>query len=441
MEEEEVIKEIEHDDNCFWSYVGSLLGGLIGTIPWIMLYYFYSFNLGILPAFIPIMAVAGYKFFKGIVNGKTFRTIVIISIAIFVLTLALFFPYILAQKESMTFDQFKKSTAYTEYSNHVLNNCVGEFFAMAVGLLFAYAEIASLLRRYEATNNMIKDMNTFIRKDNNPIDGNTFSNGGIRFTDKDENPIMSSDITVSNASTNRQTPSSNNVWENKQPSSMNRAWSNRPYINPNLNFRTTTTQRRNNYEATKMFISLICFALPIILFLVISFMAQIAKSNNERNDITSNYSYYDDYYDYYQNQYSSYNANEFLLEEKNIKFTVPEVWQETDTYGDNYIYLTDDYGQKKILLMVIDNDYEESLEEAHEELLEDLTDQRNYRKNYVYLNRSDTYYSIVSLENGYYSVLFTMQYDDYFIILYDYEVESVSLYDYMDLLRTIDYIE
>lgn len=440
MEEEEVIKEIEHDDNCFWSYVGSLLGGLIGTIPWIMLYYFYSFNLGILPALIPIMAVAGYKFFKGIVNGKTFRTIVIISIAIFVLTLALFFPYILAQKENMTFDQFKKSNAYAEYSNHVLNHCTGEAFAMAVGFLFAYAEISSLLRRYEATNNMIKDMNTFIRKDNNPIDGNTFSNGGIRFTDKNENPIMSSDITVSNDSTNRQTPSSNNVWENKQLSSMNRAWSNRPYINPNLNFKTTATQRRNNYEATKMFISLICFALPIILFLVISFIAEVDESNNKRNDITSNYSYYDDYYDYYEDKYSNYNANEFLFGEKNIKFTLPTNWQVTTTYGDSYIYLTDDYRQQKVLI-IIDNDYEESLEEAQEELLEDITGEKDYGKHYIYLNGNDAYYSIVDLESGYHSILFTMQYEDYFIILYDYEAEFFSLYDYMDLLESIENIE
>lgn len=187
--ENDVIKEIEHDDNCFWSYVGSLLGGLVGTIPWIMLYYFFSFNLSSLPVLIPIMAVGGYKFFKGVVNAKTFRTISILSVVVYIFTLVVSFPYFLAIKENMEYSQFINDTsAYQKYFEDVIQNAgTVQIVFLIIGIGIAYGEINHLLRRYRSTNNMIKDMNTFIRKDNDPIDSDDYN--GIQFMNQEESPV------------------------------------------------------------------------------------------------------------------------------------------------------------------------------------------------------------------------------------------------------------
>ena len=181
----EVIKEIEHDDNCIWNYIGSIIGGLIGAIPWIIIYYYYSVNIPIFPVLIPIFSVYGYKFFKGIFNYKSFKIISILSILIFFISIYFLFPYIISEKNDMNFNEFRNSRYNKIYIKEIKNNINVEILFLIVGLVISKINISKFLSRYKATNNMIKDTNTFIRDDNKPIDSD---DNGIMFLGE-KNPV------------------------------------------------------------------------------------------------------------------------------------------------------------------------------------------------------------------------------------------------------------
>ena len=428
MEEDGVIKEIEHDDNCIWSYVGSAIGGLIGTIPWIMIYYFYSYNLPLLTALIPIMAVSGYKFFKGVVNSKTIRTIAIISIIIFILALVLLFPYFISKKAGIELKKIKKTEYYESYVENILNNISIELFSLIVGYGIAYAGIRKLLNRYKATNNMIKDMNTFIRKDNNPIDVEGYTNGGIRFTDKNESPIsLNNKDNYENHSSRKQT-TSNNVWDEKIKQS---------------NYSRNSKNRINSQENTKWVIIffMIFFGFPIISSIFFGIIAFIFNGINNSSSNTSNMYNYKDLNDIGNYEYEKYNDIEnanYIFEKLNIELTIPDNWKIITEYEDGYLYLEDKYGYKKVFAIFESEEKIEDLQELHEEIIKSNTNSNDEIISiYSPINGNNAYYSIIELDNGYHTILYTMKYEKYFIVLIDQETNYYDFLEYNQVLKSI----
>ena len=72
--------KIKMEKSYFMGIVGALLGGVVATIPWILLYIYGNMMLSILAFVIGYGALYGYKLFHGIVDKNTSWIITIVSL-------------------------------------------------------------------------------------------------------------------------------------------------------------------------------------------------------------------------------------------------------------------------------------------------------------------------------------------------------------------------
>lgn len=79
--------------------IGALLGGLLFTIPWILLYVYGQMLFSVLAAFIAFGALLGYKKFGGVVDKKTPIIIIIVSLIVIIVTTLIIIPLCLLYQE------------------------------------------------------------------------------------------------------------------------------------------------------------------------------------------------------------------------------------------------------------------------------------------------------------------------------------------------------
>ena len=146
-------------------------------------------------------------------------------------------------------------------------------FLVGTGLVFL--RISSLLTRYQATNDMIKDTSFIVRKDNSPIDGDKSVNGMKLYGRNDfNNDALTEDISFKDE-----------IKEYKE------------YLDSEVDYvrNSINTSRRNNGLMPPRVIA----AIFVFVFVgIIAILSQILELIPANDNSTYDYNYYDDNYYY-----------------------------------------------------------------------------------------------------------------------------------------------
>ena len=81
--------------------LGALLGGIIASIPWILVYVYANMMFSVLAIFIAMGALKGYQLFKGKIDKKLSIIITVVSLLSVVVSTLLIIPCLLLLKESI----------------------------------------------------------------------------------------------------------------------------------------------------------------------------------------------------------------------------------------------------------------------------------------------------------------------------------------------------
>ena len=98
--EEEVIKK-EKTGSYLTGIIGAIIGGIIATIPWILVYVYGNMMLSILAAIIAGGEFLGYKICKGKIDKKLPIIIMVIAVIIVMVTTLAIIPALLIQKQGL----------------------------------------------------------------------------------------------------------------------------------------------------------------------------------------------------------------------------------------------------------------------------------------------------------------------------------------------------
>ena len=96
--------ETKVKNNYFFGILSGILGGIIASIPWILVYVYGNFMLSALSILIPVGIFYGYKLFGGKTTKALPTILVILSILITVLTMLVFMPIFLIQSQGEQID-------------------------------------------------------------------------------------------------------------------------------------------------------------------------------------------------------------------------------------------------------------------------------------------------------------------------------------------------
>lgn len=87
--------------NYLLGILGALIGGLIATIPWVLVYVYANMIYSILAIFVAMGALKGYQIFKGTIDKKLPIIIIIISLLSITIATLLIIPCLLMIKEDI----------------------------------------------------------------------------------------------------------------------------------------------------------------------------------------------------------------------------------------------------------------------------------------------------------------------------------------------------
>lgn len=135
------------NNNYFKGFIGSLVGALVFSIPWLLMYVYGGYILSILAFVIGIGSFKFYKMFGGIVTKKTPIIIVISSILIITLLNFVVIPLFLLYKEGMGIDLSYLSSLYS--NSEFVSAMLGDYL---ISVLFTFLGIGGVIKsiNYEA---------------------------------------------------------------------------------------------------------------------------------------------------------------------------------------------------------------------------------------------------------------------------------------------------
>lgn len=123
--EEEVIKK-EENRRYLTGILGAIIGGIIATIPWILMYVYGNVMLSILAAIIAGGEFLGYKICKGKIDKKLPIIIMVIAVIIVMVTTLAIIPALLIQKEGLpvSVTNVQKLYGSSEFSTAITRDCI-----------------------------------------------------------------------------------------------------------------------------------------------------------------------------------------------------------------------------------------------------------------------------------------------------------------------------
>lgn len=123
--EEEVIKK-EKTGSYLTGIIGAIIGGIIATIPWILVYVYGSMMLSILAAIIAGGEFLGYKICKGKIDKKLPIIIMVIAVIIVMVTTLAIIPALLIQKQGLpvSITNVQKLYGSSEFSTAITKDCI-----------------------------------------------------------------------------------------------------------------------------------------------------------------------------------------------------------------------------------------------------------------------------------------------------------------------------
>ncbi len=156
----EVKKEVKPTEkkvkgNYFVGLLGAVLGGLIATIPWILMYVYGNMMLSALSIVIAAGEFYGYKLFKGKVTKRLPITIMLLAVLIVVLTTLVIIPVFLLMSEgvSISLDSVKGLYQNEEFTQAIIKD-------MVVGIIFTLlgASVITANIKRQLKNGNIEDI-------------------------------------------------------------------------------------------------------------------------------------------------------------------------------------------------------------------------------------------------------------------------------------------
>lgn len=123
--EEEVIKK-EKTGSYLTGIIGAIIGGIIATIPWILVYVYGNMMLSILAAIIAGGEFLGYKICKGKIDKKLPIIIMVIAVIIVMVTTLAIIPALLIQKQGLpvSITNVQKLYGSSEFSTAITKDCI-----------------------------------------------------------------------------------------------------------------------------------------------------------------------------------------------------------------------------------------------------------------------------------------------------------------------------
>lgn len=123
--------------------VGALIGGLIGTIPWIILYVYANMIYSLLAFIVAMTALKGYELFKGKVDKKLPYIIGAISIICITIATLVIIPNLLLVKEigTTSLANFKLLYADSEFAGAIIGDYIMSLLFTILGISGVFASI------------------------------------------------------------------------------------------------------------------------------------------------------------------------------------------------------------------------------------------------------------------------------------------------------------
>jgi len=123
--------------------VGALIGGLIGTIPWIILYVYANMIYSLLAFIVAMAALKGYELFKGKIDKKLPYIIGTISIICITIATLVIIPNLLLVKEigTTSLANFKLLYADSEFAGAIIGDYIMSLLFTILGISGVFASI------------------------------------------------------------------------------------------------------------------------------------------------------------------------------------------------------------------------------------------------------------------------------------------------------------
>lgn len=127
---------MEENKNYISGIIGALIGGLIASIPWILMYVYGEMIFSVLAVIIAIGALKGYQFLKGKIDGKLPAIIMVVSIVCVTISTLLIIPFLLMAREGidMNFENLKILYEYDEFSTAIIKDYIISLFFTFLGI-------------------------------------------------------------------------------------------------------------------------------------------------------------------------------------------------------------------------------------------------------------------------------------------------------------------
>ena len=137
--------------NYILGIIGGLLGGVLASIPWLLMYVYGNMILSFLAFIIAIGVLKGYQLFKGKVDEKLPKIVIILSLISITITTFIFIPsfLLLKQNGNVTVDQIIALYDYSDFVSAIIKD-------YAFSLLFTFLGISGVvnsIKKQIATGN------------------------------------------------------------------------------------------------------------------------------------------------------------------------------------------------------------------------------------------------------------------------------------------------
>ncbi len=150
------MEEKEKTQNYLTGIIGAILGGLIATIPWVLMYVYGNMMLSLLAVIIAAGEFYGYKLFKGKIDKKLPAIIMVIAVIIVTIVTLLVIPAMLIAKENIpvSFETIKNLYTYKDFSSAIIRDYVISVLFTVLGASVVTSNIKKQLMNNEAEMKM-----------------------------------------------------------------------------------------------------------------------------------------------------------------------------------------------------------------------------------------------------------------------------------------------
>lgn len=372
-----------------FSILGSIIGAILFSIPWIFSYVYLNYMVVVLASLIGFGALWFYKLFKGEVNKNTVYVIITASFIAITLSTFVIIPLMLMAKENIiiSFANFKNIYSLDNF----LSSLIGDYI---ISLLFTILGISGIIRSIKNKDN----------KDN--INNKEYSVEDVKKIYEEYNAFskdkaIKNDILVKRVSLKRLNELER---EGYIVTKLNKSYF-------DLNAETSNEVRLENIKKCKKKNSIIVIVF-ILIFIVVFWTAFLMDDENNDNNSNNNNN---------QEQVEE-KLNNIQVEYKDISISLPSTFKLSEE-KDDYVYYTN-------------SDYNSILNEVMLEQVEyDELDSFNYLNNYKNALEEDFSFLETNDEEGIY-LLKSLKYEnEYYMIkvkVLDKKVYIISLFSYIE---------